>query len=466
MTEALISGPYRHIPLADGTAIPFYMLPYDKRGLCTGPQTLADLLERARAGRYTDIYLFAHGWNTDWQGAVGGYEAFQRGFMTMRQRHALPLPDPYRPLMVGIFWPSSTLVFGAAEVGPDFAAGDPTQVDAQVAQHLTDLYELAATLPVSQASRFYALLQQPSLTQEEALELATIAQSFYQDADSELQIAEPRSPEATVAAWRAATAALNAGAQRPAFDDIDDFENIDENIDNPASPPGGNGLPPAPDAAGDDLNQLDPRNIVRLLTVYQMKDRAGTVGAGVGLLLQELLQTTDARLHLLGHSYGCKVMLSAICTPPALSRSVHSLLLLQPAVNHLCFADQVPGTTHPGGYRPALTRVHQPILTTYSEHDFPLHNAFHWALIRAKDLGEAQIAAVGEPPSRFAALGGYGPRQCQERLLPIKDVGQPYDLTPTGGVIGLDGSRTIDGHGGIQNESIWWALYEQIRPRS
>lgn len=460
MTEALISGPYRHIPLGDGTALPFYMLPYDKRGLCTGPQTLADLLERARTGRYTDIFLFAHGWNTDWQAAVRGYEAFQRGFMTMRQQHALPMPDPYRPLMVGIFWPSSTLVFGAAGVGPDFAAADPAQVDETVAQHLTDLYELAAALPADQASRFYTLLQQKSLTQAEALELATIAQAFYQDADSELQIAEPNAPAATLAVWRAATAALTPGAHQP--QNFDDFENID----GPSAAPGDNLAPVLPGAAGDDLSQLDPRNIVRLLTVYQMKDRAGTVGAGVGLLLKELLQATAGRLHLLGHSYGCKVMLSAICTPATLPRPVNSLLLLQPAINHLCFADQVPGTTRPGGYRPALTRVQQPIMTTYSEQDFPLHNAFHWALMRAKDLGEAQIAAVGEPPNRFAALGGYGPRQCQERLIPIQEVGQPYDLSSASHVIGLDGSRTIDGHGGIQNESIWWALYEQVRPRS
>lgn len=95
-----------------------------------------------------------------------------------------------------------------------------------------------------------------------------------------------------------------------------------------------------------------------------MKDRAGTVGArGVAPLLTDLLRASEARVHLLGHSFGGKVVLSALCVPSDLPRKVHAALLLQPAVSHLCFAERVPGTDRPGGYRAALQRVERPILS-------------------------------------------------------------------------------------------------------
>jgi hypothetical protein len=150
-------------------------------------------------------------------------------------------------------------------------------------------------------------------------------------------------------------------------------------------------------------------------------------------------------------------MLSALAAG-AVPRRVHSLLLLQPAVSHLCFADQVPGTTRTGGYRMVLDRVARPILSTFSAHDVPLTKIFHVALRRDADLGEAQIAA-GEPPSVYAALGGFGPRRSGEQLIDILDAPQPYDLGSGARIYGIRGTRTIAGHGAISNESTWWALY-------
>ena len=211
------------------------------------------------------------------------------------------------------------------------------------------------------------------------------------------------------------------------------------------------------------LDKLDPRRIIRLATVLKMKDRAGTIGArGVGPLLVDLLGAApEGRLHLIGHSYGAKVVLSALTTS-ALPRPANSLLLLQPAVSHLCFAADANGG-RPGGYRGALARVEQPILTTFSRHDQPLTKFFHLAVRRSSDLGELRIAAP-VPPSRFAALGGFGPGRCgtECREAPIKAVGDPYDLYPSEAeVLALNGDAAITGHGDISNPATWWALYCQ-----
>lgn len=130
---------------------------------------------------------------------------------------------------------------------------------------------------------------------------------------------------------------------------------------------------------------------------------------------------------------------------------MHSvLLLLQPAVNHLCFATagrEVPA----GGYRPVLDRNVRPVFTTYSRHDAPLTRFFHWALRRDSDYREPLPAGWPEPPSKFAALGGFGPRGADEetRRVPLRAVGETYDLPEGCRLAAVDGSNGIRSHGGV-----------------
>ena len=81
---------------------------------------------------------------------------------------------------------------------------------------------------------------------------------------------------------------------------------------------------------------------------------------GASLLLVDLLEATRAKIRLVGHSYGGQVVLSATCVPRSLPRKVDSMLLLQPAVSHLCFAAEVPKRHGAGAYRAALDRVRLP----------------------------------------------------------------------------------------------------------
>lgn len=124
MAQRLPPGPYRRLRLDDGNEIPYYIIPFDKRGLYDGPQTRRHLLDSAKEGSYSDIFLFSHGWINDWSVATRRYEEFITGYMNMRRKHNLPMAANYRPLLVGIFWPSTALVFGEDETGPQIAAAD------------------------------------------------------------------------------------------------------------------------------------------------------------------------------------------------------------------------------------------------------------------------------------------------------------------------------------------------------
>ncbi len=442
MTDRLAVGPYRTHDLGNGIEMPYYIVPFDKRGVCQGPETRDHLIETLRNGNHTDVFLFSHGWNNDWTVATERYDDFIRGFRDLRAQQGLPFPDNYAPLLIGIFWPSTLLVFGEKERGPDIAgaaAPTPAEVDEAVALERREIEELAADLAIEDANILYRLSQKTVLNEAEARQLAGLALRMRGE-DDELGLDDEMDEDGLLAVW--------AAAEEDPLDDLI---------------AGGGGGGPGVAGIGGFLKKLDPRKIVRGLSVYQMKDRAGTVGAhGVGPLVRDVLAHSTAALHLIGHSYGGKVVLSATSFGDDLPRPVRSMLLLQPAVSHLCFADQVPTTNppRPGGYRVALARVENPILSTYSAHDRPLTKLFHNAVRRKSDLGEERIAAASAaPPSKFAALGGFGPRRADEQLIDILDPGTPYDLDDGVAVYGIDGSRTISGHGDISNPSTWWALH-------
>lgn len=446
MPATLPIGPYRTLNLPEGGTFPYYIIPYDKEGFCEGPKTLEHLLNHC--SEYSDIFLFSHGWNNDWSVATGRYESFINGYQELRKKLKLPVPNNYKPLLVGIFWPSQALAWFESETGPDIAAASPEKQDKASDEMSRTLRDIAANLPADQKERFYELFQSETLDKKEAEELAQML----------AHLTEPDSEDGVA---RKAEAADLLGAAAALSTPEPDLEEIGT-----AGTAGG-----TPQAAGwgDFLGKLDPRNLIKPFTVWQMKDRAGKVGSGVANLLQELLKrsaTQDpsikpgTRIHLIGHSFGCKVVMTALSRMKKPVRKVESALLLQPAVSQYCFASKgkVPDREVAGGFHNVLERVERPILSTYSAHDNALTKMFHLAVRRHDDLGELQPSAAGETPSRYGALGGFGP-QPDFPSLQILDPVNKYTLNNGSKVIGINGSRTISGHGDISNESTWWALY-------
>lgn len=468
MSETLPAGPYRTIEGDNGMQVPLYIMPYDEQGHCQAPLTQEQLLSTIQDGTYTDVLLFSHGWNNDWKGVISTYQGFLNGYLHMRHDYGLTYPRPFRPLLIGVFWPSIALPNESGPTFAGFAVDDPQLVGTAVDPNQQAVQSLATLLSKDGAERLKALAQrEQDLSQDEALELARLLAPIYIVAGDELPTKDsaPIAGE-LVALWQKIT----LKAPKAPNNSLPGTPGRIGFVRAPGTTPRGVGRTdqPAttPEAAGL-LDVLDPRLIIRLATVLQMKDRAGVVGAhGVGALLCDLLKTGAARVHLIGHSYGCKVVLSALCFQE-LPRLVNSVLLLQPAISYLCFAENATGEEEPakpGGYRDALKRVEQPILTTYSPHDVPLTQFFHLAVRRPSDLGDQQIAGA-PPPSRYAALGGFGPGGCEKDCteMHMRQVGDLYDLGSGGHKICvLNGAQAIFGHGDISNDYTWWALYNQI----
>jgi len=449
MPSVLPAGPYKQITLENGETAPFYLIPFDKNGVCVAPQTRQHLIDGIQAGVFTDIFLFSHGWNNDFAIATTRYDHFLDGYQRMRKEHGLIYRRAVKPIFVGMIWPSTALV--SEDEQPPAMAG----AGAARGEYLDRLKAIADELKSDQVERFYELAGKDQLTEAEAKELADMLVPLYLAKSDEISSGEAAlTAEDVLGIWKAV--GMAGARSRPDMASHGDsgggdFGFVEDNI-----------VPVASPAAAGFLGLPSPRDVIRAFTVWQMKDRAGVVGSkGVGPLLDALLQKHGPKVHLIGHSYGAKIVLSALCYEPK-SRPVNSVLLLQPAVSAFCFAQQVPKSSKPGGYAAAPGRTELPILSTFSKNDIPLTQIFHLALRRSEDIGELKIAG-GTVPSPYAALGGFGPQglstgQVDMRML---SPGLSYDFGNLR-VIGLNGDATIDGHGDVSNYSTWWALFCQV----
>lgn len=445
MPAQLPAGPYRTLSTPEGAAFPYYIIPFDKDGACTGPLTREHLLTHLDG--VTDLFLFSHGWNNDWTSATTRYEDFITEFQRLRSTHPLTPPANYRPLLVGVFWPSQALEWFAGERGPDFAALDPAAQNAESAATQSMLSDIAAQLSAPQRERFYVLASADTLGDGDDRELAEMLAPLL-NTFSETEGGTPQAPPAVNDLMLAASA---LETPEPDYDAVGTAANAGGPVDALAA-----------GVLGGIGRILDPRNLIKPFTVWQMKDRAGTVGAlGVGPLLEQILARSadSTRVHLLGHSYGCKVVMTAASVLPDGARLVESALLLQPAISQYAFSESVPDRAVPGGFARNLTRIRHPVMATFSEHDDALHRLFHLSVRRHDDLGELQYAAEGTP-SRYAALGGYGPQSTAAAFVePLHHAGVVYDLSRPARVIGLNGAWAIKGHGDIVSEPICWAAW-------
>src|SRR5580765_5655346 len=134
----MVVGPLRRLDLGDGVQADFYVLRYTQDGGLDSPHT--ERMLRDSLGPITDVYLFSHGWNNTFDDAVAQYQKFVDGYVGQRGI-ARPRPPGYRPVLVGVVWPSISLVL-PWEQGPQIAA-EPNP-DAEDAARMRDYVTGAA----------------------------------------------------------------------------------------------------------------------------------------------------------------------------------------------------------------------------------------------------------------------------------------------------------------------------------
>ncbi len=180
---------------------------------------------------------------------------------------------------------------------------------------------------------------------------------------------------------------------------------------------------------------------------WAMKRRAGDVGERLGReCLAPLWRSLSRapRLHLVGHSFGAKLVTSAVLG----GARPESLTLLLAAFSAFAFAPEVPRFDRPGFYCRLLAerQVQGPIAVLRSDHDTALAT-FYRALTGGGEVGRRREGS--RSPGRrtlteavaTSALGAVGARGVGAPELDLVDV-QRTGL-PEYPIVNVDGSRVV-----------------------
>ncbi|MGH3684372.1 MAG: hypothetical protein ACRDRE_15430 [Pseudonocardiaceae bacterium] len=432
----------------DLSGIPYVELRFDQDGAVVSPDEENAVLVLAGRPEVTDLIVLAHGWNNDMDEARGLYRALA---------DQLAGPGSGALGIVGVLWPSKR-----------FADGDLIPGGAAALAARPSIAELAADL-----AAFGALLNDPAAAKGLAaaaaalpsIDTAESARRAFVDgvraalhASIGLTAGSEEVPAALLTADGAellAQLARPASLTRPAHPSFDIGGAAD--LGTPHPPTGGAvGL----DIFGGFRNAA--RNLLNYTTYYTMKERAGTVGFhGLApVLAQAHTARTGLRLHLVGHSFGARLVSAAATSgagDPVLPLS--SMVLLQAAFSHFGFAkDWDPGKD--GLFRGCLSghRVDGPILVTHTANDRTVGIAYALA---SRIAGQV-AAALGDASDIYGGLGRNGALNTPEALSgELLDVDEVYSFQH-GTVHNLLADRFIHSHSDVTGPQVGLALRSAV----
>ena len=217
-------------------------------------------------------------------------------------------------------------------------------------------------------------------------------------------------------------------------------------------------------AIGDLWNGA--KEALRATTYWEMKERAGVVGKkGLGPLITEIHDAApDVKIHLIGHSFGARLVSFSLAGLPAFyvgaTSPVKSLMLVQGAFSHFAFADTLEFNKQGGALKGMQARVDGPLLATHTLKDTALCVYYE----KASMIARQNTAAARRKVSLWGAMGSTGARAVDAQDLKFANVGRAYDFTG-GKFFNLDGnSFMVQGgppsgaHSDIVYDKIAWAL--------
>jgi pimeloyl-ACP methyl ester carboxylesterase len=205
------------------------------------------------------------------------------------------------------------------------------------------------------------------------------------------------------------------------------------------------------------------RRIANFATYYQMKERAGTVGSkGVAeILLRVRKQQESVRLHLVGHSFGGRLVTAAAHAFPDSTPAV-TLSLLQAAYSHNGLsANFLDGQA--GSYRDVIAkkRASGPIIITHTKNDKAVGIAYPLASRVAFQKGSA-LGAEDDPYGGMGRNGAQKTNEVADTDKVLKSAGQKYGFAP-GAVYNLLADEFIADHSAIHGPEVAYAVLAAAR---
>jgi predicted alpha/beta hydrolase family esterase len=376
--------------------LPYVEVEIDAAGNFVRPSQLEDIAAFVQSGSASiskprNVFVMAHGWNTGMHDARSFYEYFFTQFCQTVSARGRTMQDC---AVIGVLWPSLKFADAADIPGGAAALNDNPQAQRAFVN------AVRATLP-------------PQPQDEEGGH-----HLFGMPGDDVLDL-------------------LSAPIGQPALEEES-----------------GGGA----QSIGSVLSRTEAaaqllRNTV---TYYQMKDRAAVVGKNaVRIALDRIQAFPQVRVHLIGHSFGCRVVTSAAANT---AKSVDSMTLLQAAFSHNSFSPDYDSRHVPGMFRSVIDpgKVNGPILISHSVQD----KAVGLAYAVASRLALQNGAAIGDANDPYGGLGRNGAQKTREAtdgdLEPENSI---YSFT-RGKIYNLKADAIITAHGDIVKPQVANALIQ------
>jgi hypothetical protein len=201
------------------------------------------------------------------------------------------------------------------------------------------------------------------------------------------------------------------------------------------------------------------RRTANFATYYQMKSRAGTVGEkGVSKVLRTFRQRKPSlKLHLVGHSFGGRVVTAAAHALDANTPAV-TISLLQAAYSHNGLSGNFDGHGTAGYFRAILSehRASGPIIITHTKNDTAVGIAYPLA----SRIANQQAAQLGDENDPYGGMGRNGAQRTQEangNAGRLEAVGADYHFSP-GRIHNLLADDVIRDHSDVRGLEVAYAL--------
>lgn len=374
-----------------GTGQQYHLICFDKHGVevpdadGTSASTLALDALTAPAAAVTDIFVISHGWQGDLDDAIWQYDSW------IGAANPDTAGDGITPFLIGLHWPSKAWSDRELSSGPSGLLGDePAPGTTITVGEAVD--EFAGELGDTDDVRT-ALQQVLSF-------VATV------DRDRDVSAADSMPPAVAEAYRRLAAAAGAAGGDEPLLGASWDPDLVFAEAATPGA--GDDGL-----LGGGFFGKLREALLtpLRQLTFWHSKNQAREFGeGGAAGLLREIMGRSQARIHLIGHSFGTIVLAGAVRgpgdqpVPPP--RPVDSLVLVQGAVSLWAFAPQVPAGIGSGrGYFADVVTppfVRGVVLATRTRWDYAVGRFYPLA------VGLVNQFLLGDELPKFGGIGAFG----------------------------------------------------------
>lgn len=445
----------------------YFQVQFTKEGTAFQPAEVEALVNGMAAGQnaVSDLLIMCHGWNNNIDDATDLYLGLAD--LIKAQVDANPGLGKRTYAICGVLWPSKK--FEDADLIPSGAAAlnDSVTTD-KLRQRLDDLRSLHAGLEWPDAG----------IPRPEFADLKQLMDDVENDPAAQIQAVR------LVRQLLPQDAASTDDASRRFFDTSEKvlITNLTRSL-NPPQIPAGLGaasLDPFSNgkvsglggAAGfrDVLGGIKSGflHILNYATYYVMKARAGDVGVkGVAPLIAKLRGgRPDLRIHMIGHSFGCRLIAAAIkALPEEEPFRPDTVLLLQAAFSHNGFA--MPGVADRGAFRDVVEKkkVRGPIVITHTRND----KAVGLAYPIASRINGVTAASLGDGNDIFGGMGSNGTqtKQTTPEGVPgtLLAVGEQYPFA-----VGAHPSRPynlkadefIKGHSDIRKPEIAYALTEAM----